>query len=722
MGDPGETRRAQSVSADNEVIVREQFNSLTRLVPALYGTIVVGNILLSWVCRDVVPLWLNLSLTLSVLSVIAVRLVHWIGFRGKAYDLDLRTIERAIRGTTILGPALSFGFSIVGFLWIQQRIGVQQTFTLMSIWVLASACSFCLFSLPVTAIVVLIVSSVPLCLALMLSGDSEVMLETPAFISISALMIYVLRENYRVFKEIVESRTKMKDLQEELRQKHKHLALAQRVGEVGSAEVNLRTGDVMWSEQLFTLLDLDPGAVRPSLEAFVAAVHPDDREMVREAATRNRRGLSAAPMEFRVLRADGTVRWLAWASDLVVSDEGAAEEVIATVHDITERTRIEAQLAQAQKMEAVGHLTGGVAHDFNNLLAVILGRLQLLDEELGDRPELRNWVRSSLKAVDRGATLTKSLLAFSRRQALTPVELDLNAVIDDVDDMLRRTLGETYEFRVAKASEPWHVEADPGQLQNALLNLVLNARDAMPNGGTLVISTANVTLAAGDANRQGELQPGDYVMLAVSDTGAGMSREVAERAFEPFFTTKDVDKGSGLGLSMVYGFVKQSGGHVTLDSQPGRGTTVRIYLPRKVGARSVAQAKDVDLPSVPRGTSAILVVEDNDELRQLTRDQLERLGYTVLQAGDGAEGLRILRETPGIDLLLTDVVMPHGMSGPELAETATALLPKLKVIFMSGYTEQRDMLERARGHGTLRLLQKPFHVLELATLIRAALD
>jgi CheY-like chemotaxis protein len=372
-------------------------------------------------------------------------------------------------------------------------------------------------------------------------------------------------------------------------------------------------------------------------------------------------------------------------------------------------------------MEAVGHLTGGIAHDFNNLLAVILGRLQLLDEELPDKPELQDWVRSSIQAVDRGATLTKSLVAFSRRQTLAPIELDLNAVIDDIEAMLRQTLGEAYELRVSKAPELWPVAADPGQLQSALLNLVLNARDAMLKDATVTIATANATLDGEYAGTHNEVRPGDYVALIVSDTGIGMSHEVAQRAFEPFFTTKDVGKGSGLGLSMVYGFVKQSGGHVTIDSEPGEGTSVRVYLPRKVDGGQ-APAKAASVPTATRGTATILVVEDNDDLRRLTRLQLERLGYTVHEAGHGAEAIRILRENLGIDLLLSDVLLPQGMSGPELAEVAMALLPKIKVIFMSGHSEQRGMLDRARKRGPIRLLQKPFHLDELATQIKAALE
>jgi len=508
----------------------------------------------------------------------------------------------------------------------------------------------------------------------------------------------------------------------------RRLALVERAGLVGSAQINPGTDAVTWSDQFFALLGLDRATVTPSLEAFIAAVHPDDRDVMRDAATRNRSGVSVAPMEFRVLRADGTVRWLEWESALVAADQEAAGEVSVAIHDITERKSAEAQnrdlllrLAHAQRMEALGRLTGSIAHDFNNLLAVLLGRLQLIGDELPDQPELQEWLQSSIKAVVRGATLTKSLVAFSRSQPPVSVEVDLNTVIDDAENTLRQTLGDAYALHLVKAPGLWHVAADPGQLHSAMLNLVLNARDAMLKDGTVTIATANVTVDAGQAEGSSELRPGDYVTLAVSDTGIGMPPEVAERAFEPFFTTKEMGKGGGLGLSMVYGLAKQSGGHATIDSEPGKGTTIRIYLPRKVDGGAIAPAKDAERPAAPRGTATILVVEDNDELRQTTCLQLERLGYTVREAGQGAEGLRILREAPEIDLLLTDVNMPRGMSGPELAETAAALFPNVKVIFMSGHDEHRSMLDRFRRRGTLRFLQKPFHIDELAAQIRAAL-
>ena len=287
-----------------------------------------------------------------------------------------------------------------------------------------------------------------------------------------------------------------------------------------------------------------------------------------------------------------------WYSTVIMPlGQNASDGLVITHTDITqlklaetERERADArnldlqlQLARAERMESLGRLTGGVAHDFNNLFGVILGRLQMLDDELGDRPELRNWVGSSVTAVERGATLTKSLVAFSRQLALMPVALDLNAALDGMAGMLRRVLGAAHELHLLKTPELWGVEADSGQLENALLKLVLNARDAMPRGGTLTIKTANGALGADDADDVDGALAGDYVVLSVADTGVGMPPEVAERAFEPFFTTKDVGEGSGLGLTMVYGFVKQSGGHVTIDSAPGRGTAVRIYLPRRTG-------------------------------------------------------------------------------------------------------------------------------------------
>jgi CheY-like chemotaxis protein len=321
--------------------------------------------------------------------------------------------------------------------------------------------------------------------------------------------------------------------------------------------------------------------------------------------------------------------------------------------------------------------------------------------------------------VDRGAALTRSLLAFSRQQPLVPVETDLNVIVTDMTEIMKRTLGETIEIELICAPALWRCEVDPGQLQNALLNLALNARDAMSGGGRLIVETSNARLDSDYATLHPDVTPGEFVMLAVSDTGIGMPAEVLERVFEPFFTTKDTGKGSGLGLSMVYGFVNQSGGHINIYSEVGRGTTARIYLPRKL-VSSDSAPKQPEIAAPESGSEAILLVEDNQDLRAITQLQLERLGYTVLGAGNAEDGLAILDKSPKIDLLLTDIVLPSGVDGIQLAKRATAQRSALKVIFMTGYTEHRalDGLSVVQpGH----LLHKPFHNEELAALIRSVL-
>ncbi len=522
--------------------------------------------------------------------------------------------------------------------------------------------------------------------------------------------------------------TESKRLEDELRHQAEHLRRAQRTGRIGSAIVDVTTGAAVWSEELFRIYGLPPDDPTPDAAAFLRLVHPDDRDKVDTARARNYLGTVDIPLEFRIVRPDGEIRWLRRDVDINRNSDGTVKELTVIEQDITDLRRmedlqseLEHQLAQAQKMEAVGQLTGGVAHDFNNLLAVILGRLQMLDEELADRPELRSWVQSCLKAVDRGASLTKSMLVFSRSQQLSPVELDLSAVVADIEDMVRRTLGATYELAVAKAADLWRVEADPGQLQNALLNLVLNARDAMPKGGVLTIATANQTVGWELANAHPGLRSGEYAVLSVTDTGVGIAPEILPRVFDPFFTTKNVGEGTGLGLSMVYGFVTQSGGHVTVDSVVGKGTTVRLYLPRKDQTTAAGAAQPAEIRVAPKDGGTILVIEDNDEMRDLTRSQLERRGFKVLEAPDGPEALHVLRENPGVDLLLCDVVLPHGMSGPEVAREARALQRDLRVLFMSGYNEEQAAFERLQSDIPVRLLQKPFRASELIEEIRATL-
>jgi signal transduction histidine kinase len=404
-------------------------------------------------------------------------------------------------------------------------------------------------------------------------------------------------------------------------------------------------------------------------------------------------------------------------------------ELHATIQMALERCRGEqaqrdgdASRRQSHKMAAIGQLAGGVAHDFNNLLGVIIGNLDSVVEHGLDDPELVVMIGDALGAALRGASLTRHLLAYSRQQALEPRVLNLDRVIADQIGLLRRTLGEAIEIATALPADLWPARVDPNQLENALLNLAVNARDAMPRGGTLTISAENVTLEPGEVDAQSDMSAGRYVLVAVADTGTGMSRDVVDRAFEPFFTTKPDGAGTGLGLSMVYGFVRQSFGQVKIESEEGRGTAIKLYFPAAEGP-AVPATPPADAAAMPtaRSGEVILVVEDDVALRKLITGQLANLGYAVVQAADGIAGHRLLAEADRIDLLLTDVVLPNGMSGPTLARDAQARRPGLRVLFMSGYTKNAVVHDGALDSGT-HLLTKPFRKADLARKIRLVLD
>jgi PAS domain S-box-containing protein len=419
-------------------------------------------------------------------------------------------------------------------------------------------------------------------------------------------------------------------------------------------------------------------------------------------------------------RQDGTTM-LARISGRVIPNGKKGPTFQIFMEDITERRALEQQLRQAQKMEAIGRLAGGIAHDFNNLLMVISGYSEFLLERLGPDPSLRGPAQEIANAAQRATSLTRQLLAFSRKQMLAPKVLDLNEVVTENLKMLTRMIGEDIDLVMVPTPTIGAVRADPGQIDQVIMNLAVNARDAMPEGGKLTIETANVSLDETFARTHAPLEAGDYVMLAISDTGLGMDSETQSRIFEPFFTTKGA-KGTGLGLSTVYGIVKQSGGYIFVDSQPQRGTTFRTYFPRVDGKEEAAAAQEsFGLPRADRGQETILLVEDETNLRRLARQYLETQGYKILEAEDGAAALQIVEGHKGtIDLLLTDVVMP-GMNGRELAVAITAELPGIRVLYMSGYTEN------AIGHnGTLyagiNLLQKPFSLPALKDKVREVLD
>ncbi len=412
---------------------------------------------------------------------------------------------------------------------------------------------------------------------------------------------------------------------------------------------------------------------------------------------------------------DGTV----FPVELSVGEAGANGRRIFTgfLRDLTSRQKMEQELRQSQKMEAVGQLTGGIAHDFNNILTAIIANLELLGPQLRD-PDQRELADEAHGAAQDGAKLAAQLLAFGRRQPLNPQPTDVGALISNFAGLLRRTLGETIALEIVATPPPPLTVVDAAQLQNALLNLAINARDAMPRGGRLTIDVSPARLDSDYAQMYPEVRTGRYVLIAVSDTGSGMSEAVRRRAFEPFFTTKPMGAGTGLGLSMVYGFVKQSGGHIQIYSEMGHGTSVRIFLPVADATAAAEEEQGMQTPELPKGSETILLVEDDPRLRRVLSRRLRSLGYQVFEAENGAAALAELAERPEAALLFTDMVMPGGMTGLELAEAAVAIKPRLKILFTSGYAEPAiARLGQQKG----AWLKKPYTAEELAETIRAVL-
>lgn len=435
--------------------------------------------------------------------------------------------------------------------------------------------------------------------------------------------------------------------------------------------------------------------------------------------------------ELELFRPDGTVLPVEMRS-LEFMFEGR-NALLANLRNISwrkemEREREEAanRLHQSQKMEAVGQLTGGIAHDFNNILGVILGNLQLVQRQVVGDKRMERQIGRALAAVDRGKDLTKRLLAFSRKQTLEPKVIDPSDLIDDLLKLISRTLGGAIEVMACTQEDVWPVRIDPGQLENAILNLCVNARDAMPDGGTLTIETANVSVKAPAGDASNEIEPGDYVRLSITDTGVGMPESVRAMVFEPFFTTKEKGKGTGLGMSMVYGFVRQSGGQVSIYSEVGVGTTIRLYLPRAEGAvqrREGDADTQEEMPAgLPGGTETILLVDDNADLRMTIATLLTELGYTVIPAGSARQALAVINAgRPRIDLLFTDVVMPVGMDGIELTIEARKLFPDMPVLVQSGFTE-KSLADPAVLSHRAEFMEKPADDRDIATAVRRLLD
>jgi len=453
--------------------------------------------------------------------------------------------------------------------------------------------------------------------------------------------------------------------------------------------------------------------------------HPEDLAKTRGEIAALAQGMPTARFENRFRAKDGSYRNFSWTA---VPENNL---VYCVARDVTEqRARARAladaedALRQAQKMETLGQLTGGVAHDFNNLLQIVTGNLELLQRDLPeDQARLRRAADNAMAGAERAALLTQRLLAFSRRQPLAPERIDPNRLVSGMSDLLNRTLGETIEVETIQSARIWPVEIDVNQMENALLSLAVNARDAMPDGGKLTIEVANTHIDEAYAAQEAEVSPGQYVLISVSDTGQGMDEDVLSHAIEPFFTTKEVGRGTGLGLSMVYGFIKQSGGHIRVYSERGHGTTVKIYLPRFYGP-----LPDNDTGTVSRATpvcggdETVLVCEDDDKVRAYTVDVLKELGYRVMEADNGAAALQALETaSEPIDLLFTDVILPGGMTGADIAQQARAQQPGLRILFATGYA-RNAIIHHGRLDPGVELLTKPFTYAELAAKVRDMLD
>ena len=561
-------------------------------------------------------------------------------------------------------------------------------------------------------------------------------------------------DNTRLVNELERELTHRRVAEADLAESETRLRLATEAADIGTWDYNPVTGELTWDAKCKQLFGLPADADVSFEGTFVPALHPDDRHATLAAVQQalDPQGSGRYDVEYRAIGVEDNVeRWIS-AAGRAVFENGRACRFIGTVIDITgpklaeeglrqlkdqlqeqveaevaRRAEAEEALRQAQKMEAVGQLTGGIAHDFNNLLTVVTGNIaraeRALEESATSDPRLKRSLENAMKGADRAAALTQRLLAFARRQPLTPKPIDVDRLVTGMSDLLQRTLGEHVRLEIVTSPGLWRVEADPNQLESAILNLGLNARDAMPGGGELTIETANAQLDKSYVANHSEVSPGHYVMIAVTDTGTGMGKEVLNRAFEPFFTTKEVGKGSGLGLSMIYGFVKQSGGHVKLYSEEGHGTTIKVYLPRLLGDAEIEADDEVSRPAAEAGAAreTILVVEDDVDVRSYTVECLQELGYRVLEAHDGPSALHQMERFDGeIDLLFTDVVMPR-MSGSELAAEARRMQPGVKVLYTSGYT-RNAVDHNGRLDPGVEMIAKPFTFEGLAQKVRDVLD
>ena len=495
------------------------------------------------------------------------------------------------------------------------------------------------------------------------------------------------------------------------------LRLTQQAAHAGSWDWNLATGELSWSDELYRLLGFQPGDCLPTLEAWLENLHEDDQARVRadleDAADGNSGHVES---EYRVRTPDGPVRWCLAKGSIFKINSGEPARLLGVVIEITERKRLEEQFLQAQKMEAIGRLAGGVAHDFNNLMTIVSGYSSMLRAYLQQDSTLDHFVSEIQHAATRAATLTGQLLAFSKRQVVQVKVIGINQAVHDVHNMLQRIIGEDIELLVELSDDAGHVRCDKGQLDQVLLNLAVNARDVMPKGGKLKIATRSTIIGSAEALAN-HIQPGSYVVLSISDTGPGIDQRIQEKIFEPFFTTKETGKGTGLGLSTVYGIARQSGGTVLLESQPGRGSCFRVVLPAAPAVPELLV--EAGEPAETGQSARVFLVEDEAPLRKMMREILKTAGFSVTSASSGEQALQMIRANGlEFDVLVTDVVLP-GISGPDLVERLTEQ-GSCRVLYISGYTDHQ-LLERTFEAGS-GFLQKPFPPAALTRAIRELLS